>query len=259
MLGVGAGAILEVVGEGLLGVRPRSGTPGRKQKASEWRIEVGEITRLLAGVELVVKERRSAPDPVTISEFRRQVHLKYFDLGKFLRNVVDGEIEPVAWDRDRGIAGLKFASGELLEFFSRLDWTFERRELDQVPDANLWRRLPAELSIREASTILHVGNAAIVALIEGGVIEAKRRGGRRDSWSIEKEKLAQFSIEFATLPEVARELEARQRDVQRLLSVFQVTPLNISNGVVPAVFFKRSEIPHEALRAELTGRRSRVR
>jgi len=194
-----------------------------------WRFTLESIKNL----ERQIIKRNVQQDPesptITFHHALKIVQRVGFDVGKFVRALLDGQINSCHWNQEEKIlAGLSFPKQQISELAGRI---VQNHNGDAV-------------YAQEAARILRLNTGSVIHLCKSGIIAAKQAHGyARKGWLIKRAAIADFSANYVRAADLANDLNTNSGMMIQILATKEIQPIaTVRRDNKPQYIFRKEDL-----------------
>jgi excisionase family DNA binding protein len=201
---------------------------------------IKEVDALLGKLKSFVSRRRYKT--VSFAHAAKSLASRGVDVMKFIKSILDGEIQPRGVSKDQGFKGLMFSHGEINRY---------EKCVNQ-------ERLIGTLTVREAAEVLKARISTVQFLIKHKILRAQRL---RCYVRIARETISDFSSKYVLATALAGELGSSAPYLVNLLKTENINPIPRTDidGRPSCAVFSKHKIDKEYQRGLVIPRRLVVR
>jgi len=194
-----------------------------------WRFKKASVDDLRRQIKRQIVPQLADAPATTFHHALKILHRVGYDAGRFVRALIDGQIAPCSWDsKKKTLADLNFPKREISRLVNKI---VENRNGDTV-------------YAKEGARILRLKTGTINSLCSEGIITAEQaRGHARKGWRIGRQAIEEFSTNYASSADLAKDLDTNSKMLTEILVNKGIKPIAAScRGNEPQHVFKREDL-----------------
>lgn len=198
-----------------------------------WRFKPATINDLKRKIRKRIVEQNTDSETITFHHALKIVQRIGYDVGKFVRALLDGQIAPCNSN----------PGGKILK-----DLNFSKRQISQWADQIVENLNGDSVYVKEAACILKLNAGAVISMCTSGLIDGQQaRGYARKGFLISRRSLQDFSANHVRAADLANGLNTNSATIIKILAAKGIKPITaIRRDKHPQYIFRKEDVQNVA-------------